>query len=56
MVMLYRKNTRILHLYIMDFMIVEKLRSIAKLVKKNYAHLTKTKSIDRPIPLKIWTD
>jgi hypothetical protein len=56
MISLYRKNTHILHHYFMDFMIVEKLRSVEKLEKKNYAHSTETKSIDRPIPLKIWTD
>ena len=46
----------ILHFYFMDFMIVEKLRSVEKLVKKNCAHSTETKSIGRLIPLKIWTN
>ena len=39
----------ILHHYFMDFMIVEKLRSVENLVKKNCAHSTETKLIDRTI-------
>jgi hypothetical protein len=54
MITLYIKKIRvILHHYFMDFMIVEKLRSVEKLVKMNCAHPTETNSIDRTIHLKM---